>query len=501
MSRVSELPSIADHIALRNVKIVIGIAFFVKLLGSVFSDPVGDEAYYWIWSQHPALSYFDHPPLIAVVNFFASAIFGDTIYALRIPPLLSVIGIFLILRKWCFALYGDAGQRAFLVSVALFIVMPGFNVYLSYATPDPVFLFLCFLSLYLFSNVLTAENAKRPIALGYLYSGALALGLAGLTKYYAVFIGFALILVVVIVPAYRSLLRSYHFWFAAVLALACQAPVLIWNYENEFVSFVFQLASRHKSGFFTRFQPVFFLSFIGQLLAFTSPVMFAVLWRFVRHDPEGGQDLPDWVLTRWVFVLSALVFTTVSLTGKAWGWWMFVGVIAAAPFYVRYIPSVRLFWIHVIFGMAINCFHVFSQLAGPVTMLVGISQNPWEGAFPDSDRLKAAIVEVGVPEDGFIGSVEWADTSMVGLLAKDPNPIALLPIKLNAFRYWQDIGSLRGKSALVVLRKESQIRKVAKLFEEFELKKTIIVERFGEEIKRYNLYIGTNFKGQIEPSL
>jgi hypothetical protein len=26
-------------------------------------NPIGDEAYYWLWGQHMALSYFDHPPL------------------------------------------------------------------------------------------------------------------------------------------------------------------------------------------------------------------------------------------------------------------------------------------------------------------------------------------------------------------------------------------------------------------------------------------------------
>ena len=37
----------------------------VRLLFTFGVFPIADEAYYWMWGQHPALSYFDHPPLQA----------------------------------------------------------------------------------------------------------------------------------------------------------------------------------------------------------------------------------------------------------------------------------------------------------------------------------------------------------------------------------------------------------------------------------------------------
>ena len=36
-----------------------------------------DEAYYWLWSRHLAAGYFDHPPAIAFLIRFGTAIFGD----------------------------------------------------------------------------------------------------------------------------------------------------------------------------------------------------------------------------------------------------------------------------------------------------------------------------------------------------------------------------------------------------------------------------------------
>jgi 4-amino-4-deoxy-L-arabinose transferase-like glycosyltransferase len=43
----------------------LGIWFCLNLLQSYATELGHDEAYYWIYSQHPAWGYFDHPPMIA----------------------------------------------------------------------------------------------------------------------------------------------------------------------------------------------------------------------------------------------------------------------------------------------------------------------------------------------------------------------------------------------------------------------------------------------------
>ena len=37
----------------------------LRLVLAVGTDTYPDEAYYWAWTQHPQLAYFDHPALIA----------------------------------------------------------------------------------------------------------------------------------------------------------------------------------------------------------------------------------------------------------------------------------------------------------------------------------------------------------------------------------------------------------------------------------------------------
>jgi 4-amino-4-deoxy-L-arabinose transferase-like glycosyltransferase len=42
-----------------------------------------DEAYYWLWSLHPAAGYFDHPPMIAWLIRAGTTLFGATPLGVR----------------------------------------------------------------------------------------------------------------------------------------------------------------------------------------------------------------------------------------------------------------------------------------------------------------------------------------------------------------------------------------------------------------------------------
>src|ERR1700709_1659459 len=50
-----------------------------------------DEAYYWTWSKESALSFLDHPPMIAWFIRFGTAIFGDTNFGVRFAGLLAML--------------------------------------------------------------------------------------------------------------------------------------------------------------------------------------------------------------------------------------------------------------------------------------------------------------------------------------------------------------------------------------------------------------------------
>ncbi len=50
-----------------------------------------DEAYYWTWSKESALSFLDHPPGIAWMIRFGTAIFGDTSLGVRFGGIVAML--------------------------------------------------------------------------------------------------------------------------------------------------------------------------------------------------------------------------------------------------------------------------------------------------------------------------------------------------------------------------------------------------------------------------
>src|SRR5437764_9187796 len=82
-----------------------------------------DEAYYWTWSKENALSFLDHPPMIAWFIRFGTAIFGDTAFGVRFAGLLAMLATQLLLADIVRRVTRD------IRAVILAILMPEAAVY------------------------------------------------------------------------------------------------------------------------------------------------------------------------------------------------------------------------------------------------------------------------------------------------------------------------------------------------------------------------------------
>jgi hypothetical protein len=81
---------ILSGLPLRLVQIACVLLILLKLAHWSFAGVFMDEAYYWMWAQHPALSYYDHPPLNSWLLGLSSAVFGWNVFALRLPVALAL---------------------------------------------------------------------------------------------------------------------------------------------------------------------------------------------------------------------------------------------------------------------------------------------------------------------------------------------------------------------------------------------------------------------------
>lgn len=272
-----------------------------------------DEAHYLLYAAHPALSFFDHPPLVGWVQWPLVALDAPTALLRLLPGALwlgTVLGVYRLAQLLA---RGDAAARSGLWAVAVLALAPLLHVLAIGLLPDTLLMFFTVLVMLQTHRLMQPGALARPLA--WLALGLL-LGLAGLSKYTAVFLAFACALCLLSAHGLR-LLRLPALWGAVVLALLLVSPVVVWNARNEWVSFAYQ--AQHGAGSVWRGQEV--LRFVlVQLLAY-GPLLWWGAWARTRAG-----------VMRWFFVLPFGVLAYLSGGGSSLPHWTAPSWVALAPF-------------------------------------------------------------------------------------------------------------------------------------------------------------------------
>jgi 4-amino-4-deoxy-L-arabinose transferase-like glycosyltransferase len=215
-----------------GVVAVIAAMTLMRLIYAGMLDLRTDEAYYWTWSKESALSFLDHPPMIAWFIRFGSAIFGDTNLGVRFAGILAMLVTQLLLADLVRRVTQDF--RA----IVLALLMPEAALYygLLMAKVAPDTAVIPFVVAMLWTLVRLHETGDGR---WWLVAGLFA-GLALLSKFTAVML-LPAVLAFALVPDWRRrwLLSPYPY-LAAVIALLVFSPVLVWNYQHDWASFRFQ---------------------------------------------------------------------------------------------------------------------------------------------------------------------------------------------------------------------------------------------------------------------
>lgn len=223
------------------------------------------EAYYWTWSRHLDLSYFDHPPLVAWTIRAATALFGESERAIRLAAAFhsTVLSAFLWL-----ATRRLFGSRAALVAVAAAAAVPLFSLGQVIPTPDGPLLSGWAMAFYF---TVRALDEERP---AWLLAAGAATGWAILGKYTGFLLFPQLLLALALDPRGRRMLRTAWPWAGAAVALAAFSPVVVWNLRHALESFAFQTTGR-ASAFSLR--PVLVARYVGLQIALVTPVVLGFL--------------------------------------------------------------------------------------------------------------------------------------------------------------------------------------------------------------------------------
>ncbi|MBM3288727.1 MAG: hypothetical protein FJY92_01110 [Candidatus Hydrogenedentes bacterium] len=208
-------------------------AAFKVLLNGAFITRYGfqrDELYFIACGNHLSFGYVDHTPMVPWTARLTQTLFGESLFALRIPSLvagaLCVALVGLLVRE----MGGRRWAQAFACAAA--IAAPAYlraHSILHIPTFEMVYWTACFLIL---ARIVNGGSEKL-----WLLFGAVA-GLGLMNKPTVLFLGAGVAVALVLTPLRKHLLRPWVYAGGAI-ALLIFLPNLVWQYHHDFATYRF----------------------------------------------------------------------------------------------------------------------------------------------------------------------------------------------------------------------------------------------------------------------
>ncbi|MCC6931899.1 MAG: glycosyltransferase family 39 protein [Deltaproteobacteria bacterium] len=490
------------------------IAFSLLHFYLILFSPLGlapDEAQYWDWSRSLDWAYFSKGPVVAFLIYLSCQIFGDTIFAVRLPALL-LFSIF----SWLFHSFVKKNYGAYAALIAFLILrtLPIFMVQAFAMTTDtPVALFWLLALIYFHSATIKGR------ALAWL-PGFFFLGLAVLSKYTAMIMLPMIVAYCLFSGSLRNQLKNRFFLLGMVILLTLIAPLLYWNMAHGWVNVAHNAGHLIPSdGFGLQIKFVFEL--LGGQLGLFNPILFVLFlsffWRAFNKWRDGDNEVGFYFCFSYPLLALCLF---VSLSRRVYANWPMPAYIAALLLIIYLVSkdnfhidkTVRITkWV-----LGWNCFFYSLILVFSAGVTLGLPGN----IIPTKNlmgwkNLAEKVSTISLPTAG--GAKPMIITDHYGYTAElsfflEDKPIAFCaPVSTrratqydvwgkdeeHGFKY-RNFSSQIGRDALIVIKEEGNIAEFHQWFK--EIKPISGVDEFiyifgGKSIRTADFYYGTYFLG------
>jgi 4-amino-4-deoxy-L-arabinose transferase-like glycosyltransferase len=328
-----------DHVASRQLiaaSMVIAAMTVLRVIYASLTELRTDEAYYWTWSKEGALSFLDHPPMIAWFIRLSTLIFGDTNFGVRFAGVLAMLVMQLLLADIVRRVTHDV--RAIVFAVLMPEAALYYGLLMAKVSPDTALIPFAVAMVWALVRLTESNDARWWLAAG------VFAGLSLLSKFTAIML-LPAVLAFMLVPDWRRrwLLSPYP-WLAALIAMVLFLPVMIWNAGHDWASFRFQFvraAATHELSLRTLGE---FLSLQFGLVGFILlPVVLTgvslTAWRGYRERE------PVAILLSTAVLVPFLYFFWKSLTLRVGDTWpMFIWPIGFAATAINLVQMSRENW-------------------------------------------------------------------------------------------------------------------------------------------------------------
>lgn len=479
----------------------------VRLWFWVVAFPNPDEAYYWLWGQHPSFSYYDHPPFHVWVQGLLATLLGRSNWVLRLSNLVSngilVVTLYQIGRY----LYGEDGGDRLWLMILLLAASPLFFLFLAMAWHDHWLVTFAVLSSFDFVRFVDGYQADGQGKSSDLYRSAFFLGLAGLSKYNAVFVGLGFLVTLLSQRSLRRLFLDARLYITLGITLLTLSPILIWNWQQGFASFQFY-GERTSGGGLTLnpLQPLVFLLLCALILG---PIHAWGLWGLGRRWQRINQNFvrPSLypVVAGWIFALSTGAFVALSLVSVALYYWNILAYpllfpLLADRFYrqdgpspLRYPRQMRLAQGLGLFTVVVLTLH---YTVIPITALFGIADND-SAALYGWDQIAAAVTaQAETLDNPLLLTTDYRSAAALAYQLDNPEVLAISG-RLDQTDFWYDVENLDGRDAVLLGEEWHPICPThLAMFERTGSPQTLTIQRFGRPIQTYHLVTGYGFQAR-----
>ncbi len=453
-----------------------------------------EEAYYWCYSQHPALGYFDHPPMIAWVIFVFTKLFGNNEFAIRLGAAVLSLGTNFFVYAAGKKLYNEKTALYSLIVLNLTFV---FSLYSTYITPDTPLLFFWALSVYLFVRACENNNYTYWILMG------VSTGCGLLSKYTAIFLPVMLLFMAVIIRDYRKYIPGLI--LSLVVSVITFLPAILWNFSNDFVSFKFQSSDRLSGrtinwGDFGGFWAL-------QALYLTPFVLFAWIYSSVCLLKKKVKTFADWsVLAASVpmFLFFALV-ALITWSKPNWTAPVFItGAIVTAYIYCGLFEKnsrgAKIYaGIAVAFSLFLNGLAYFQPLYPQILpkLSKANSMAGWDGLAQKVTELRSGMPR---PENTFLFGNGYQIAAELQFYAAKKEHVYSNNIFAEpslAYDFWLPPSLVKGKDAVFVSGHFIEVNPqfLEKYFDSYEEMPPYDVYVAGEKIRTFRIFRCYNYHG------
>ncbi len=500
--------------------------YYYIAIGPIDLSP--DEAHYWEWSRRLDLSYYSKGPLIAYLIAFTTWLMGDTVFAVRFfAPIFLALSSILIYRltmelfpsplPLSDASGEGARERVACAAALVFQITPLFAVYGIVMTIDSPFIFLWILSLYLFWKATTkrgSEISGQKSEIKQLTTDnwqlycwlllGLTVGLGLLTKYTMAFFYVCAFLFIVFSKEQRFWLKKKEPYLAFVLSLLVFSPVIIWNANHDWVTFMHTAGQVHLSEGF-RISIKDFLEFLGSQAGVITPLLFfLVIYGAIKaYGSQFTVHGSRFLFWFWAPILGFFILKSLQAKVQA-NWAMpayITAFIASAYFFlgkdtIKQGVKALLFASLIMASIVTMVAHYPGILNLPVKMDPSSRLRGWKELGIKIEDIYNDMVSSG-GKGVFIFSEKYQVSSELAFyMPSRPTTYNInLGRRMNQYDIWGGFDNLLGLDAIFVRIGERRFpEELRDAFDSYE-KETFIVKGKDKILREYTIFRCYGFKG------